>query len=487
MTESIPDWIARQARERPDARAAVSGDGSLTYTELAVRVSRTASALAQRGVAPGERVAVLAGSSLDFVVAMHATVALGAVFVPMNTRLTGAEIAPQLRNAQPVLLLADADRMPLATEAAAMGECRPPHPFPLESGAGGARLVDRHEPRALHSIVYTSGTTGEPKGVMLTHANFAASAHASAANLGVERDDCWLSCLPLHHVGGLSIPIRSAIYGTAFELHPGFDAAAVNAAVRSGRVTLLSVVATMLARMLDADGEPFAGRLRAVLVGGGPVPPELLDRATARGLPVVQTYGLTEAASQVTTLAPPEARAHLGSAGRPLPGTEVRIEEGASGAPGEILVRGDTVAAGYFRNPEATAAAFRDGWLHTGDAGQLDADGYLTVLDRADDLIVTGGENVYPSEVEAALLAHPAITGAAVVGAPDPEWGRRIVAAITTSGSVDDTELDAWLRARLAGYKLPREIVRLDEIPATASGKVRRAAVRELLGGGRPR
>ncbi len=480
MSAMLPDWLTHRARSLPRVTALARGQRRLSYAALYDYAVRQANALAAAGASPGERVAVVAGASADFVVAMHAATLTGAIFVPLNVRLTAAELAGQLRNADPAVVLCDRPREALASAAARIASLPAPRRMPLPPAAQTAALVDAHDADSCHSIVYTSGTAGLAKGVMLTYGNLWASASASALNLGLDPGDRWLACLPLHHVGGLSIPIRSAIYGTTVELHTGFVPEAVNAALRSREVTLLSVVPTMLRRMLDAGGPPFDGALRVVLVGGGPVPPALLDRAAARGLPVVQTYGLTEAASQVTTLAPSEAMSRLGSAGRPLLSADVRIDAPA-GAPGEILIRGPAVTPGYFRDPEATAAAFTGGWLQTGDIGVLDKDGFLTVLDRRDDVIVSGGENIYPAEVEAALLAYPGIEAAAVVGLPDEEWGQRVAAAVVSGQPVELPRIEPLLRSRLAGYKIPAAVERVDALPTTASGKVQRRRVRELL------
>lgn len=480
MSAMLPDWLTHRARSLPRATALVSGRRWLGYAALHGHAARQAHALLEAGAAPGERVAVIAGTSPAFVAAMHAASLAGAVFAPLNVRLTAGELAEQLRNVEPAVVLCDGARAALAAEAAALADAPAPRRMPLPPASREGALAEAHDADDCHSIIHTSGTAGRAKGVMLTYGGLWASAAASALNLGLDPADRWLACLPLHHVGGLSIPIRGAIYGTAVELHAGFDAEAVNAALRAGEVTLVSVVPTMLRRMLDADREPFGGSVRAALVGGGPVPPALLERAVARGLPVIQTYGLTETASQVTTLSPAEAMARLGSAGRPLLSAEVRVDAPV-GEPGEILIRGPSVTPGYFRDAEATAAAIRDGWLHTADLGVLDGDGYLTVLDRRDDVIVTGGENVYPAEVEAALLAAPGVEAAAVVGLPDEEWGQRVAAAVVSAGPVDRERLGPFLRGRLAGYKHPAIIERVDAIPATASGKTRRRLVRELL------
>jgi O-succinylbenzoic acid--CoA ligase len=324
---------------------------------------------------------------------------------------------------------------------------------------------------------------------MLTYGNHLWSAVGSALNLGVREDDRWLACLPLFHVGGLAILLRGAIYGTTAIVHESFDAARVNASIEQDGVTIISVVANMLQRMLDERRDrPYPATLRCVLLGGGPAPEPLLRRCADLGVPVVQTYGLTEAASQVATLAPEDALRKLGSAGKPLFGTELRIEgpDGevlAEGGEGEIVVRGPTVTPGYLNRPEATARTIRDGWLHTGDIGYLDGEGYLYVLDRRDDLIVSGGENVYPAEIEAVLQSHPNVAEAGVFGAPDERWGQVPVAVIVLrpGGSISAEALIAHCRERLATYKTPARIEFCDALPRNAAGKLVRNKLRDLL------
>ena len=297
------------------------------------------------------------------------------------------------------------------------------------------------------AVLFTSGTTGEPRPVCLTRANFEASARASAKVIGVEPDDRWLCCLPVFHVGGLSIFTRSALYGTTVVAEPGFDAARVKDLLEAGEVTLASLVPTMLARLRDA-GLERAPALRTILLGGGPIPEELLEWTAGVELPVRPTYGMTETTSQIATADVGERLA------RALPGAEIRIADD-----GEILVRGPMVAA--------------DGWLHTGDRGALTEDGLLEVYGRMDDLIVTGGENVPAAEVEAVLLAHPGVTDAAVIGVEDAEWGRAVTAFVVATAT--EEEIAAYARAKLPGFKAPKRIHVLDELPRTASGKVQRA------------
>ncbi|NTW03538.1 MAG: o-succinylbenzoate--CoA ligase [Oscillochloris sp.] len=321
---------------------------------------------------------------------------------------------------------------------------------------------------------------------MLSCGNHWWNATASALNLGLRENDRWLAVLPLFHVGGLSILLRGAIYGITVVLHERFDPAAVNAAIDDQGVTLISVVAATLQRMLDdRNNKPYPPHFRCALLGGGPAPRPLLERCVALGVPVVQTYGMTESASQAVTLAPADALRKLGSAGQPLLPVGLRIQaegrEAAPGEVGEILLSGPTITSGYIGRPEATAAALCDGWLHTGDLGYRDAEGYLYVVERRSDLIISGGENIYPAEVEAALLAHPAVAEAGVVGLPDPHWGQAPVAAVVLRTPATEADMLAFLRERLASYKQPRRIIVLDELPRTASGKLQRRLLRELI------
>jgi o-succinylbenzoate---CoA ligase len=412
--------------------ALVTPSGSLTYAELAAGARRTARRLAALGVRRGDRVATVLPPGAAFAELLHAAPLAGTAIVPLNTRLTGAERRRLLEDSGARLLVDE----PLEGDEAELGE-----------SAG---------PDDPHTVLYTSGTGGRPKPVVLTRRNHEASAIASAWNLGVSPDDRWLCVLPLFHVGGLAILMRSALYGTTAVLHDGFDEEAACRSLESGEATLVSLVPTMLRRLADV-GLERAPALRAALLGGGPVPRDLLEWSAARGLPVVQTYGMTETASQIATLAVGEALEKSGSAGRPLAGVELRIERG------EILVRGPMVAPG---------ALSADGWLRTGDHGRLDADGFLWVEGRMKDVIVTGGENVMAPEVEDVLLHHPAVRDAAVAGVPDREWGERVVAWVVSEAA--PAELLEHCRDALAGYKCPKEVVRVAEIPRSASGKVLR-------------
>ncbi len=287
--------------------------------------------------------------------------------------------------------------------------------------------------------------------------------------------------MPLFHVGGLSVLMRSVIYGTTAYVQDDFDAHAVNRAIDERGVTIVSVVPTMLQRMLDdRAGKPYPAHLRSILLGGSAASKPLLLAAQELGAPVAQSYGLTETASQFCTLDPARGLDKLGSSGRPLLPNRLKIDAGPDGV-GEILVSGPSVTSGYYQRSDDTAKAFDNGWFRTGDIGYLDSEGYLYVIDRRKDLIVSGGENVYPAEVEAVLLQHPAVREAAVVGASDPEWGQVPAAFLVCRKTVTVEELTAYCRTQLAGYKTPKHWLFIDELPRNASGKLLRRNLREWL------
>jgi O-succinylbenzoic acid--CoA ligase len=402
--------------------ALIVDGAAVSFAEVHEKAAITARQLAGLGVGAGDRVAAQLPPGLDFVALLHAMPLLGSVLVPLNTREPSR---------------------PALGDALVVEE-------PLTGPEADVPFRSEVDPDATWVILHTSGTTAAPKPVKLTYGNFRASAVAAASNLPVGTGDRWLCVLPLFHVGGLSILTRSAIHGSCAIVHERFEAGAVRDSLESGEATLVSIVATML-RRLRAAGLERAPALRAALVGGGPVPRDLLEWGADAGLPLLQTYGMTETCSQIATAAAGSSSA------RPLPGVELRI-----GEDGEILVRGPMVSAG---------ALASDGWLHTGDRGRLDG-GFLHVEGRIKDTIVTGGENVAAAEVEEALAAHPAVADAAVVGRPDPEWGEAVTAFVVVDGDATDAEIVAHCRERLAGYKVPRAIVRVDELPRNASGKL---------------
>jgi o-succinylbenzoate---CoA ligase len=440
----VEAWLARAAAARPGGVALDTPAGSATYAQLLATATAAAGDLAARGVQASDRVAVALPAGLDFACAFHACLLLGAVAVPVDLRLSAAERAHVVAAADVVV-----DQ-------------------PLQGAVGQPPLASPrpHDLDATAVVIHTSGTSSAPKPVELTYGNLQWSALGSAVALGLDRDERWLCTLPLSHVGGLSILVRSAIYATTAVVHERFEIDRVLHALREQRITLVSLVATTLARLLDA-GLRKPPTLRAALTGGGAVPSALVRRANAAGVPVSMTYGLTEACSQVTTT--PAAALADGdlAAGPPLFCTHVRCQDD-----GEIIVAGPTVAPGTL-SPE--------GWLHTGDLGAFDGSGRLRVTGRKADTIVSGGENVAPTEVEAVLEAHPDVLEAAVVGLPDEEWGEAVTAIVVTRrGAASDGEaLRAHCAAALASYKVPKRVVlRGKPLPRTRSGKLLRRELR---------
>ena len=464
-------WLFERAGSTPRATAIASAGRELTFGALADSVDAIARRLAGRGAMPGRRVAVIGDPTVRTIEIIHAVQSLGAVLAPINTRLARPEVDALLARVGPALVLHDARHAAIAP-AGSIEMTRELDGLPAASRVPRGAI----DPYDLHSIVFTSGTTAASKGVMLTHAAHRASALASAQRLRTTPENRWLLCMPLFHVGGLSIVLRSAISGFAIVLEERFDEALVNDRLHRGDADTLSVVPTMLDRMLENAGDRhYPASMRCALVGGAPLLPALAARARAAKIPVAATYGLTETCSQVATAEPSTIDDPGSSVGRPLPGVEVRIAAAGADGVGEVMVRGPVVMRGYLDDDDATRAAIGDGWLATGDLGRLDANGRLHVEGRKSDLIITGGENVMPQEVEIVLVAHPDIADAAVYGVPDERWGERIMAAVVPArGGVDETALRAWCRARIAGYKVPGGFLAVASLPRNASGKLLR-------------
>ena len=434
----VDDWLARAAEALPERPALVAGDRTLSFAELESAARSTAGRLAAAGVSRGDRVALVFEPDADYVVVLHGLTKLGAVAVPVDP---GSPEADRLLDAAaPKLVLRSMGDVPDATADVELGQ--------------------DFETEDIQCVIYTSGTGGQPAAVELTYGNHLWSAIGAGVRIGVAPTDRWLCCLPLHHIGGLSIVVRCALYRIPIVLEP-FEAGATAATIEREGVTIVSLVPTMLARLLDAAA-PLE-RLRCAVIGGAAAPRALIERALEAGAPVAPTYGLTETASQVATMPPAETAARPDSAGPPILSTEVRIDD-----EGRICVRGPTVAPG---------ASVEDGWLVTGDLGRLDEDGYLYVLGRADDVIVTGGENVSPAEVEQALLEHPGVSDAGVHGREDPEWQQAVIAHVVVApdgAAPTEEDLRAFCRERLAAYKVPKAFVFVAELPRNAQGKLER-------------
>ena len=489
---------SRQRHPQQVALTHVDADGSTRsqhFDELLDSVARQAAALAALGVRAGDRVALLAANDDRLVRALFACWWLGAVACPLNVRWSAAELAQALADSEPALLLADET---LATRL-------PAHTLPFlvldefaTRAAGLAPLADtRTGGDALAALLYTGGTTGRSKGVMLTHANLWTASITRAAELPNPPDSVSLLVAPLFHVAGLGRLVGQTTAGGACVTLAQFRPDAVLATIDHLGIGDIIVVPTMLQALLDDPSfrPERVQSLRRIAFGAAPMPPDLLDRALAAWpqAEFFQAYGLTETAGAVCINLPQnhrsaEARAsgRLNSVGRAGLGAEIIVagpdgSELPPGEVGEVLCRGSMVTPGYWRNPETTAAAFHNGWFRTGDAGRMQADGTLAIVDRLKDMIITGGENVYSAEVEAALRAHPAVAQAAVVGVPDARWGEAVHAFVVLREPLPENALAAWCREQLAGYKCPRAFSLVPELPLSAAGKVLKTVLRNRV------
>jgi O-succinylbenzoic acid--CoA ligase len=531
----------------------LAGSGeSLTYAGLDARAEALAARFAGLGIEPGDHLAVVLRNRAAYVALVHAAMRLGVRIVPCSDRLTAAELAPRLAAADATVLVCGADTEPVAVEAALSapqaGADADDHadtdsgtPDADERTATGWRSVDGFEPARVDDrvvdpsgggasdeapvpvvsldepgdervvgidaapdgevpsvrwgrgdtlvMLFTSGSTGSPKLVPLTMGNVLSAATASAFRLGVLPGDRYLATLSLHHTGGIMPLYRAALYGTSVVLRESFDAGGAVDDIRRYGVTGVSLVPTMLSRMLNARGT-LPDSLRTVLLGGAPASDALIERCRNYSIPVHPTWGMTEAASQIATARPREAFDRVGTVGRPLLWADVSVRDEddetlPAGETGELVVSGPSIAAGYYRHEAATDAALTDdGALRTGDVGYRDADGYLYVLNRLDDRIISGGENVDPGEIAAALREHPDVDDVAVAGIPDEEWGERVAALVVAAdpeSGLDAAAIESFCRERLAGFKIPRTVAFAEEIPRTVSGTVERPAVRDLL------
>lgn len=515
MTVSEPvDPLRAAAESWPEGLALEDAGGRRSWRELDRDAEELARGLAGAGVEPGDRVACLLPVGRQAAIALHAVPRTGASLAPLHPDWTGAELDDYLRRVRPRALLCCAEtgeRAAAALRASGLLVRLGPGDGSGDGAAPASDLpradeVPGVDPEAEHTVMATSGTSGRPRGVRLSLANHRACQRAASRRLELGPDDRWLATLAPAHVGGVALVLRAALTGATLVLRAGFETGPFLRLADEGRITHASLVPTMLRRLLEARGaEPAPEGLEGLLVGGDAADPGLVSEALDRGWPVCPTYGLTEAASQVATATPSEARDHPSSVGRPLEGVEVRIEGE------EILVRGPTVGLGYLGDDRAPGAVVREGrviprqggrgaaddplvdgagWLRSGDAGRLDDEGRLHVTGRLSERIVTGGVTVDPTEVERVLRAHPEVRDACVVGVPDEEWGERVSAAVerdpdAPEADPDDplgrAELAMWFGDRLAPAKRPRQVRFVDELPRTPEGKPDREAIRRWL------
>lgn len=504
---TIGRWLSDRARGTPGRTAIEWRDERIGYAALFRSSLLAAAALRDAGVGAGERVAVLAGNCPEYVAIFFACAMTGVVVVPLNWRQSPAELAFQLDDAECSLLVAEQEHEGLA-HAACGASASVPRVTALadvvdvtsNAGGGGARSAaesasdpgaEVHDDTPLF-IVYTSGTTGHPKGAVLTHANVFWANLCFDRTADVTSEDVVLQVLPQFHVGGWNCqPLLAWWKGATVVLERSFDPERVLHLVAERRVTTMMGVPAnyqFLAAQSTFDAVDLSS-LRYVLVGGAPMPEALLRRWQDRGVRIIQGYGLTEAAPNVLCLPAEEAERHLGFAGKPYPHVDVALCDPAMGellegeATGELVVRGPNVFAGYWRNPQATADTMRGGWLHTGDVAERDAGGFYRIKDRLKDMYVSGGENVYPAEVETVLTKHPAIAEAAVVAVPDERWGEAGMAVVVVrhGASIDEEAVRAWCSSKLARYKVPREVRFVDALPRSAMQKVAKRELRARL------
>ncbi len=508
--------LTRAAALYPRSTAVVGVEREGTYAELHERALCLGTALSARGLAPGDRVAILAWNQPEYLEAYFGAALAGLVLVPLNVRLAVPELLEVLRDAGVRALLAEVEFASAVAELQVqhadlasvlwIGEPRPAGVWGEayeDALLSATRPIERVRPAgdAPAHLYYTSGTTGRPKGVVLTHRNVATHALAAIGELALSERDAWAHIAPMFHLADAWATFAITWVGGRHVMVPRFDARTALDVCAEERVTITNLVPTMLNLMVKdptARGRDWSA-LRAVLSGGAPIAPEVVRQVIETfGCEYVQTYGMTETSPYLTlsllkehmrALPPAEQMAFRAKTGRPFAAVELRVvgEDGRDVPPdertvGEIRVRGETVTPGYWNRPEETAAAFEDGWLKTGDLAVVDAEGFVTIVDRAKDMIITGGEKVYSTEVEHVLYAHPAVLEAAVFGVPDATWGESVRAAVVLRpderADGREAELIAFCRERLAAYKCPRAVRFVDALPRTGSGKIAKRVLR---------
>jgi fatty-acyl-CoA synthase len=501
----LGNWLYQRAQRTPHRNALTFEGTTLTYAQLQDRIDRLASGLRVNGVCRGDRVGFLGLNQPAFLETLFAAARLGAIFVPLNFRLSGAELSYIIGDAGVHTLIVDAPHQPVIDRIRAELPCRRyfSADHPAEGWPTVAALIEAHAPIRLAAsaaeddvavIMYTSGTTGRPKGAMLTHGNLWWNNINVLLAYDVRESDVSLLVAPLFHIGGLNV--NSLVIwqkGGHIVLHRSFDPARSLDDIARYSVTTMFAVPAMLLFMSQHPNFATAdlASLETIVCGGAPVPEPLMRLYAGRGVPINQGYGLTETSPFVTFLAPEWGMTKLGSAGRAPVFAEVRVVDADSREirtpkeKGEIITRGPHIMKGYWNNPEATAAAIdSEGWFHTGDIGYLDEDGFLFIADRLKDMVITGGENVYPAEVESVLYDHPAIAEIAVIGLPDEQWGEAVVAivALKPDASLELEELRTFALDRLARYKLPRRLEIMPALPRNPAGKVLKFQLRARFG-----
>ena len=498
----LGSWFSRRVQQTPQRPALTFEGATRSFAAMGGAVDRLATALRAGGICKGDRVGFLGLNQPLYFDLLFAAARLGAIFVPLNFRLTGPELDYIINDAGVHTLVVDGPHRPVIDGIKLRLGCR--HYLSADGPAVGwqtmadfvgdaAELVQGEATGDddIAVIMYTSGTTGRPKGTMLTHGNFWWANVNGSLGADISESDVSIVMAPLFHIGGLNVtPLSAWQKGAHVILHRNFDPARFLADVAAYRVTTTFAVPAMLlfiSQQPDFDSADLSS-LRMILCGGAPVPEPLLRLYNARGVPMNQGYGLTETAPSGTFLGNDFALAKLGSAGKPAFFVDLRIVGDDGRTPlgpnerGEVIMRGPNIMRGYWNKPEATAAAIdAEGWFHSGDIGYLDEDGFLYICDRLKDMIISGGENIYPAEIEAVLYDHPAIAEVAVFGEPDPKWGESVtaVAALKPGTSLDLETLRTWATDRLARYKLPTRLEIIAVLPRNPAGKVLKFELRD--------
>lgn len=472
----MDNWILKQAALSPQRIAVNDGQTKLTFSQLVGQLETLAGKLDRIGALNGNRVAIMTRNSLQGYLMALAALGSGQTIVWLNWRLADAEIKRQLQDSRPTLCLVDDQlwRPAFDSEFVKFSDV-------MGITVSKKPLRSEFDPEAVASIMYTSGTTGAPKGVMQTFGNHLASALASSLNLGVTPKDEWLCAVPIFHISGFSIMMRGLIYGMTVRLVAHFDPQTVDRILTHEPVSTISVVPYMLKKLLDLleqQGNRYNANFRCMLLGGGPIDRQTLTRCQRAEIPVVQSYGMTETCSQIVALNYSDADSRIGSVGKPLFLTQIKLADDS----GEILIKTPALTPGYLNRQDALAdKKTADGWYRTGDIGHFDQDGFLFVDGRIDDMIISGGENVFPDEIESVYLARPDIDEIAVVGADDPEWGQTPVAFVVSDQPLNSQDLIEYGRQRLAHYKVPHRFIRITQLPMNAGGKVQRFKLKAQL------
>lgn len=505
----IGTWVAKRAFLNHDHTAFVDGERRFTYAQFHERTDRLANGLVGLGVRKGDRVAALLANSVEFVEILTACAKLGAIMVPINYRLAAPEVGYILADSGADAFAFHPQLAELARGGLAEPGVRVRHRLtvgfePAEGElsydallAGGSQDPVSYQVSGsdVAFIMYTSGTTGRPKGAMLTHDNLLANIHNTlASQAGLSQSDVTVTVSPMFHIGGLLHTLPLLYLGGTNIILPAFEPVGTLKAMAENRVTVQFLVSAMwvaLTQVPDFDSYDLSA-LRLTMGGGAPCPLTMIEFLSARGVPFSEGFGLTETSPLVCVLESKYTKERAGSVGRAAMHVDIRIVDDQDvdvppGTVGELLVRGPNVFAGYWMKPEATAEACRGGWFHTGDLARADDDGFLTIVDRKKDMIITGGENVYPIEVEQVLFRHPGVLDAAVIGGADEKWGERVVAVVVADPGADSEpttdELITFCRDRLAHFKCPKDVFLVEELPRNATGKLLKTELRKKFTG----